>query len=74
MNEKIFLEKFIETLDCEENVTLNTLLRNLEEWDSLGLVSFIAMVNVEYNKNVETIKVLEAKTILDLYNLIDIED
>lgn len=65
-----FLEKMIDILDCEQEVTMETELADLEEWDSLSLVSFMAMANAAYNKKVIPADVKMARTIADLYELV----
>lgn len=68
--EQQFLERLVDILDCEQDVTMNTVLNDLEEWDSLSLVSFMAMANAAYNKKVVPADVKMAKTIADLYELV----
>lgn len=65
-----FLEKMMDILDCEQDVTMETVLADLEEWDSLSLVSFMAMANAAYGKKVIFADVKMAKTIEDLYELV----
>ncbi len=65
-----FLEKMMDILDCEQDVTMETVLADLEEWDSLSLVSFMAMANAAYGKKVILADVKMAKTIEDLYELV----
>lgn len=65
-----FLEKMTDILDCEQEVTMETVLADLEEWDSLSLVSFMAMANAAYGKKVIPADVKMAKTIGDLYELV----
>ena len=65
-----FIEKMIDVMDIEEEVTPNTVLEDLEEWDSLSLVSFIAMANATYGKKVVAADVKMAKTVADLYELV----
>lgn len=65
-----FLEKMMDILDCEQDVTMETVLADLEEWDSLSLVSFMAMANAAYSKKVILADVKMAKTIEDLYELV----
>lgn len=65
-----FLEKMADILDCEQEVTMETVLADLEEWDSLSFVSFMAMVNAAYGKKVNPADVKMAKTIADLYDLV----
>lgn len=65
-----FLKKMADILDCEQEVTMETVLAELEEWDSLSLVSFMAMANAAYGKKVSPADVKMAKTIADLYDLV----
>ena len=65
-----FIENLIDVMDIEEEITADTLLENLEEWDSLSLVSFMAMANSEYGKRIVPADVKMAKTVADLYELV----
>ena len=65
-----FIEKIIDVMDIEEEITADTVLEDLEEWDSLSLVSFMAMANAAYGKKVATADVKMAKTVADLYELV----
>lgn len=65
-----FIEKIVDVMDIEEEVTADTVLEDLEEWDSLSLVSFMAMANAAYGKKVIPADVKMAKTIADLYELV----
>ena len=67
---KQFLEKMMDILDCEQEITMETVLADLEEWDSLSLVSFMAMANAAYGKKVILADVKMAKTVEDLYELV----
>ena len=42
MTTKEFIEKLTDILDCEEKLTMETELSEIEEWDSLGVISFLA--------------------------------
>lgn len=70
MNKEKFLEKLQEILDIEESPSMETVLKEMEEWDSLSIVSFSAMADVECNKKIEANKIRSAKTIQDLYELL----
>lgn len=67
---KQFIEKMVDVLDVEEEITVETVLNDLEEWDSLSLVSFMAMANATYGKKVLPSDVKAAKTVKDLYELV----
>ncbi len=69
MEEK-FLEQLTDVLDVEDTVAMDTVLVNLEEWDSLSIVSFIAMAKTMYGKTVAPASVKAAITVKDLYQFV----
>ena len=70
MTEKEFLDMMDEILDAEESVKMEMVLDEIEEWDSLGVVTFIAMAKAACGKKVERIAIVSAKTLQDLYALL----
>lgn len=68
--EQKFVEELTETIDTEETLAMDTVLEDLEDWDSLSFVSFISMVNTTYNKKISAEQVREAVTVADLYALV----
>ena len=70
MTKETFLEKMADILDAEEEISFDTELSGLEEWDSLSIVSYIAMANASCGMKVDVNKVREAVTIGDLYELL----
>ena len=70
MDEKKFLEKFIDMADIEDEITMDTILDELEEWDSLSIVSFIAFAKANGAANITATKVREAKTVHELYDIV----
>lgn len=69
MTEKEFLEKLVEIMDTEEELSMTTALAEVEEWDSLAYVSFLALCK-DMDKAVQPDSILGAKTAEDLYRLI----
>lgn len=68
MSEQEFLQMMKKTiLDTETDLLMNTKLSDIEEWDSLSLVSFIGMSKMKYGKSLDTQEVMRAKSIADLY-------
>lgn len=69
MNAKEFLQTMTEDIiETDQELTMDTALADIEEWDSLALVSFIAMANTNGKSlNQETVKT--SVTIRDLYEL-----
>ncbi|MCR4818824.1 MAG: hypothetical protein K5841_07705 [Fretibacterium sp.] len=68
MDEKIFLEKMKNILD-NEDVTMDSPLEAIEEWDSLSIVSYAALAN-GCGRSVTFPQVRECTTIRDLYALL----
>ena len=70
MDAKEFLQTMAEDIiETDQELTMDTALSDIEEWDSLALVSFIAMANTNGKTlNKDTIK--KASTIRDLYELL----
>ena len=65
-----FLELMVDILDTEAEITMDTVLENIEEWDSLSMVSFAAMADIEYNKKVVASDIKKVQVVRDLYNLV----
>lgn len=70
MTKELFLEKMAEILDAEGELTLATPLKDIEEWDSLSVVSFVALANTEANRKIDVKTIRTAQTIGDLYALL----
>ena len=64
------LNRMTDILDAEDDVTMDAVLADIEEWDSLSVVSYVAMANTSCGKKVNVKDVREAVTIQDLYNLL----
>ena len=69
MNEKIFTAKIKEILD-NESVTMDSVLADIDEWDSLSIVSFVAFANSSCGKKIAPALIRGCKTVRDLYNLL----
>ena len=70
MEEKEFLAQLADILETEENVTMETVLGDIEEWDSLSYVSFISMTNAALGKKVTVKELKAANTVAELFALI----
>ena len=68
MNE--FMEKFKEALDIEGEFDINVELEEFAEWDSMGYISIMSMIDEEYEKEVNADQLKVCKTLADLYELI----
>lgn len=69
--EQKFLDLFKETLEIEDReISLRDSFRNFDEWDSLALLSVIAMIDEEYNIIIESKEFQKLNTIGDVFNYI----
>ncbi len=48
MNREEFLEAMVDVLQTEEEITFDTLLEDLEEWDSLSIMATMAFLEKEF--------------------------
>ena len=73
MDVRFFMEKFLkqvqEILDTETEIQPEMTLAELD-WDSLATVSFLAMVSVEYEKNLRRADFRNAVTVQDLFDIV----
>jgi len=67
-----FIQLFKETLEMEDkDVQPSDAFREYEEWDSLGQLSLIAMIDEEYDVVIEGKPFMEIKTIGELIKTIE---
>lgn len=66
-----FKENLIEILDIDlDELNMNAELADMEAWDSLAQLSFVAMAQDEYNVIISNEQLKEAKTFSDLHKLV----
>ncbi|URN90225.1 MAG: acyl carrier protein [Pseudomonas protegens] len=72
MSKEAFIENFLSATDFQQpvEVTMETELRNLPEWDSLAALGVIVMFDIEYKKVISGDDLEKAVTVGDLYNLV----
>ena len=64
MNVQEFIEKFAEAIDAETSeLTVETEFRTLDEWDSVAYLSVIAMMDEEYDIQIEMSQFKQLKTL-----------
>lgn len=64
MDIKEFIEKFAEAIDIEaSDLTADTEFRTLDEWDSVAYISVIAMMDEEYDIQIEMAQFKQLKTL-----------
>ena len=73
MNTEDFISKFAEALEIEDAsaLTAATEFRSLDEWDSLAYLSVIAMLDEEYDLQIENAAFKQLKTIGDIINYVE---
>lgn len=73
MNSNEFIEKFAEALEIEDAsaLTAETEFRNLDEWDSLAYLNVIALLDEEYDIQIENAEFKTLKTISDIIGYIE---
>ena len=70
MTKEEFLAVMDEILDTEEPLTMDMVLDDLEEWDSLSYVMFQAQMLERLQKKINPNEVKAAHTLEDLYVLL----
>jgi len=69
--EQKFVDLFKETLEIEDReISLSDEFRGFDEWDSLALLSVIAMIDEEYDVIIESNAFQKLQTVGDIYNYI----
>lgn len=73
MNKEKFIQDFAEALEIEDASALaeTTEFRNLDEWDSLAYLNIIAMMDEEYDIQIENAEFKGLKTIGDVMACIE---
>lgn len=73
MDNNKFIEQFAEALEIEDASTLSveTEFRNFDEWDSLAYLNIIAMLDEEYDIQIENAEFKKLKTLADIISYID---
>ena len=68
-----FIVKFAEAVEVDDITTLNadTVFRDLDEWSSLSYLSVIAMLDEEYDIQIENAEFRNLKTIGDIVAYIE---
>ena len=65
-----FLKMAADLLETDQELSPDMEYRSFENWDSLTVISFLAMVDVEYNKKLRVDDVKETRTFRELYDVI----
>ena len=71
MSEEKFIKQLTDIMDTEAELTLETKLADVEEWDSLSLVSFLSFCNARLKRPILPEEIKEAQTVKDLYAIVE---
>ncbi|MDY6268666.1 MAG: hypothetical protein SPL39_06800 [Selenomonadaceae bacterium] len=69
MTKEEFLNDMTEILDQEETVAMDTVLAEIDEWDSLGSLMFQSKMLERGCGKLDVAKIKQAETVQDLYAL-----
>lgn len=72
MNATVFIERFAEALDADASgLTIDTEFRTLDDWSSITYLSVIAMLDEEYEIQIENAEFTQLNTLGDIINYIE---
>ena len=69
MTAENFIAKLTELMDTEAALNLSTKLADVEDWDSLSMVSFFSFCNSTLGKKIAPEQIKAAQTVEDLFRL-----
>ncbi|MBQ7723457.1 MAG: hypothetical protein IJT57_03955 [Selenomonadaceae bacterium] len=64
-----FVKKLAEVMDTDVDLKLSTKLADVEDWDSLSMVSFFSFCNSTLGKKLAPEEIKSAQTVEDLFKL-----
>lgn len=73
MTKEEFLEKLKSTLCTNENLTEQTELHSLDEWDSIGVMSVVSMIEDDFGISLDYSETDNLKTVQDLMAKVQIK-
>jgi len=63
-----FIEKFAEAIEREDEIKMEDEFRNYDEWSSIAYLSVIAMMDEEYDVQIEEAEFKKLRTVQALYD------
>ena len=67
MEKKEFIEKFAEAIEREGEIKMEDEFRNYDEWSSIAYLSVIALMDDEFDTQIEEAEFKKLRTVEDLY-------
>jgi acyl carrier protein len=75
MKKSEFIDLFVEELEIEDiQITVDTELKSLAEWDSLAVLSVIAIASDNFNCKITAQQLKDVKKISDIIELIGLDN
>lgn len=69
MNITDFLAQMLDVMQRDEDISPTDLLENIEEWDSMSAMAFMAYLERKHGKTENFTAIHACKTVQDLFNL-----
>ena len=69
MKREEFLKLIEETIDADDELTEDSVLDNIEDWDSLSVISVLALINKHFGFRPQVNDLKNCKTIKDVLDL-----
>lgn len=69
MDNSEFLEKMMDVFQMNEGLTMDTILADVDAWDSLAMISIMALYKSEYKISIHIEDIRKAETVKDLFAL-----
>ena len=70
MNETEFYRFIEDKLELKKNsIKKDTILKDIEDWDSLAILTFIVVMDTDFKKKINNKIILKAKKGIDLYKI-----
>ena len=63
-----FIELFAEAIEREDEIMMEDEFRNYDEWSSIAYLSVIALMDEEYDTQMEMAEFKKLKTVQDIYD------
>lgn len=70
MTAESFIAKLTELMDTESQISFSTKLADIEDWDSLSMVSFFSFCNTTLGRKVSPEQIKAAQSVEDLFKLV----
>jgi acyl carrier protein len=72
MTIEAFIENFVDSIEglASGSVGPDTVMRNLPQWDSLAVLTTVAMIDAEYEVLITTNELAKQQTVQDLFQLV----